>query len=269
MAAAPFNPTPMSLTALTRMTVADALRQPVTWMMTGLSIILLGLSYMFGMFNFETEDRLRMLATTGASVAILNGLFLGVLGVSQGIHDELASRTALTLFAKPLSRGAFLGGKILGSLITVAASATVILGAHLILLWMAGRTSFEGSLLNPRPDEIIAVPWASVIAAHGLALCHSGVLASAAAILALRLPLAANILGCFALFIAGHLLSASGILGGVVIPGLAVFNIDDSIQLTGTAPSPAYLLGAVLYSALFGTGCWLIGLALFQRQDIP
>ena len=260
----------MSLSALTRMTVADALRQPVTWLMTGLSVILLCLSYVFGMFNFEGEDRLRMLATTGASVAVLNGLFLGVLGVSQGIHDELASRTALTLFAKPLSRGAFLGGKILGTLLTVATSALVILATHLTLLWIAGRTAFEGDLFNPSPNtEPLSVPWFSVLAAHGLALCHSAALASAASILALRLPLAANILGCFGLFIAGHLLSASGILGAVVIPGLAVFNIDDCIQLTGTPPSAAYLLGTLLYSALFGTGCWLIGLALFQRQDIP
>ena len=38
----------MALLALMRMTVADFARQPVTWLMTFVSLLLVGLSYLFG-----------------------------------------------------------------------------------------------------------------------------------------------------------------------------------------------------------------------------
>ena len=124
----------MALLALMRMTVADFARQPVTWLMTFVSLLLVGLSYLFGHFNFETQDRMRMLATSGVAVAVINGLFLTVIGASQSVHNELSSRTALTLFAKPLSRGSFLVGKSLGIWLVTVASGLVIAGVHLLAL---------------------------------------------------------------------------------------------------------------------------------------
>lgn len=260
----------MALLALTRMTVADGLRQPLTWLATGLAVGLVALSYVFGMFNFETQDRVRMLTTAGVSIAVINGLFLAVVGASTAIHDELASRTALTLFSKPLSRGHYLIGKALGIWLVVVAATLLVVAAHGIALGTALWTQWEDvdhGHGHGFSDELW-VPWGRLAAAHALGLAHSAVLTCIAAVLALRLPLIANILACFALFVLGHLLPGLGVLGGVVVPALATFNVDDSLQLIGQRLDWTYCGAAFIYAFLSCGGWLLIGLALFARQDI-
>jgi len=261
----------MALLALTRMTIADGVRQPLTWMAVGLSVGLIALSYAFGMFNFETQDRVRMLCTAGVSIAILNGLFLGVILASTAIHDELASRTALTLFAKPLSRGRYLAGKALGVWLVVLAASAVVVLAHLIALGIAQWTQWEDVSHGHSHGggEDLWIPWGRLMAAHGLAACHAALTSGLAAVLALRLPLIANILACFAIFILGHLLPGLGVAGAVVIPALAFFNVDDALQLASQALPWGYALLAFLYALLCYAGCGLLGLAVFARQDIP
>jgi ABC-type Na+ efflux pump permease subunit len=261
----------MALLALARMTISDGIRQPLTWLAVGLSIGLIALSFLFGMFNFETQDRVRMLCTAGVAVAVLNGLFLGVVLASTAIHDELASRTALTLFAKPLSRGSYLAGKALGVWTVVACASLVIALAHgaslLLALWTQFESSDDGHHHGFTDD--LWVPWARMVGAHLLALAHAGVTTALAAVLALRLPLVANILACFAIFVLGHLLPGLGWHGLLLIPDLAAFNVDDSLQLVSQPLTVGYCLLTFLYALLCCTGCGLLGLAVFARQDIP
>jgi len=260
----------VALLALTRMTVADGLRQPLTWLSTGLALGLVALSYLFGMFNFETQDRVRMLTTAGVSIAILNGLFLAVVGASTAIHDELASRTALTLFAKPLSRGHYLLGKVFGIWLVVVVATLLVVAAHGIALTIALWTQWEDVAHGHSHSfgSDLWMPWGRLAAAHALGLAHSAVLTCIAAVLALRLPLIANILACFALFVLGHLLPGLGVLGGVVVPALATFNVDDSLQLIGQRLDWTYGVAAFIYASLSCGGWLLLGHALFSRQDI-
>lgn len=261
----------MTIIPLVLMTLAERLRQPVTWLVTLVSLALLGVSFLFGQFNFETQDRLRMLATSGVAVAVLNGLFLAVLGASQTVHDELSSRTALTLFAKPLGRGTYLVGKALAVWITAILAGLVIAAAHAALLAWAFYHGFEASDHHHDHDlgnEDLWLSWSSVLAAHLMAMTHSAVMSCLASVLALRLPLIANILACFAVFAGGHLLSGMGIMGAGPIPALAIFNLDDSIQFRDHPVSPVYLGMTGLYTALYCAGCLFTGLALFRRQDI-
>lgn len=262
----------MALLAVTRMTVADGLRQPLTWLATGLSVALVALSYLFGMFNFETQDRLRMLCTSGVAIAVVNGLFLSVVLASTAVHDELASRTALTLFAKPVSRGRYLAGKALGIWLVVACATLLVAGGHAAALGIAGWTQWEDVSHGHSHEafrEELWIPWGRLVGAHGLGLAHSAVLSCVATVLALRLPLIANILGCFALFVLGHLLPGLGAQGATIIPALAAFNVDDSLQLANQTLGWTYCAAAFSYAFLTCAGWLMIGLALFVRQDIP
>jgi hypothetical protein len=259
----------MAVAAIARLTFADAVRQPATWLATGVSLALLGLSWVFGMFNFEDQDRLRMLSTAGVAIAVVNGLFLAVVGAAASVHDELADRTALTLFAKPVPRSAFLLGKAAGIWGNVLIASLVLLSAHLGALALAKATGFE--LVHDDhhhgADPDLRVEWAAVVAAHALGWLHSACLTAIAAVLAIRLGLVANILACFALFVGGHLLLGLGWTGAGPVPALAVFNLDDAIQL-GTGVSSAYLALTGLYTALFCAGWLLVGAAILERQDI-
>jgi ABC-type transport system involved in multi-copper enzyme maturation permease subunit len=187
------------------------------------------------------------------------------------VHDELASRTALTLFAKPLGRGEFIVGKALGAWLTVMVSGLVIAGAHALALLWALHTGFEDAIDNDEGglfDPDLHLSWLAIASAHGLAIGHSAVLATMAAVLALRLGLVANILACFGVFLLGHLLPSVGVMGAGLAPALALFNIDDCIQLD-LPVSKAYLAMTALYTALFCAGWLSIGLAVFKHQDIP
>lgn len=262
--------------ALARMTALDSLRQPATWLTTGISLLLLWLSYSFGLFNFDAEDRLRMLATAGVAVGVINGLLLGVLLVSQAVHDELASRTALTLFAKPVERSEYLTGKVLGAFLAVATAGVLLAAAHALLLWWGARCGFADGFCDHdhghdhgHQDEALPVPWSPILAAHLLGLCHAAVMAMMAGVAALRLPLTANLTACAGVFLLGHVLAGAGWFGAGVIPALSAFNLDEHIQFAHPPLPGGYVAAAGLYSALFCAGCLAVGVALFQRQDIP
>ena len=252
----------MAFAAIVRVTVADAVRQPATWLATGLGVALVLLTGLFGMFNFEVDDRIRMTATAGIAAAMVDGLVLAAVLASLAVHAELADRTALTLFAKPVSRGAYLAGKALGVFLAAAASTLVVVGAHLAVMAVGRVTGFEFER-HLWPDDPLIIPWSAILGAHALGLMHTAVIACLATALATRIALSANLVLCAAAFIAGHLIPGWG-----PVPALAAFNADDAIQGTGLALWPWYLPAAGLYSALFGAGCLLTGLAAFQRQDI-
>jgi hypothetical protein len=146
----------------------------------------------------------------------------------------------------------------------------VIAGAHALVLGYAQYTGFEDD--PARRDfvghEDLWVPWREVALAHLLGLGHGAVMTCLATVLALRLPLVANILACFAAFVASHVAAGLGWMGGLALPALALFQVDDSIQLPGHPLSLGYLGLTMLYTAMYCAGCLAIGLALFKRQDI-
>lgn len=143
------------------------------------------------------------------------------------------------------------------------------MAVHAGLLWLGGRSGFEDPLASHSAADAISVPWQPILVAHALGFLHGGVMACVAAVLALRLALVANILACFGIFVTGHLLAGMKLMGAVVIPALSIFNVDDAIQLMGQSVSWTYVGSAALYSILFAAGCLLVGLSVFQRQDIP
>ena len=84
---------------------------------------------------------------------MLIGLFLAVVTASKVVGDELASRTALTLFAKPMSRWGFLFGKAMGAFST-AAIVVAILGIHITAVWYFGYYGFTHmSQANQLPTD--------------------------------------------------------------------------------------------------------------------
>ncbi|HYE06629.1 MAG TPA: hypothetical protein VEL07_14020, partial [Planctomycetota bacterium] len=113
-------------------------------------------------------------------------------------------------------------------------------------------------------EEGLGVPWAALAVAHLLALCHAGALATLAAGLAPRLPLALNIVACFAVFVLGHLLAGGSAL---IVPALALFNVDDGLG-RGEAPGAEYVVGCAVYAATYAAACLFLALAAFKRQDL-
>ena len=260
----------MALVALIRMTTADGLRQPATWLALALGLALLALSWLFGLHTFETQDRLRLLATAGVAVSVLVGSFLGVVLVAQGIHDELADRTALVILSKPLPRGWWLVGKAVGAWLVAAVMILVLAVLHLLLLHHGVAHGFaEGISHKHWNGDDLWLPSGRIAVGHLLAWLQCGCLIAVAAVLALRLPPPGTIIGGALVFLLGHLLPSLGSSGALLLPALDLFNPDDWIQFPGVRFEPLDILGAGLYTAIFCAGSLIIGTAMLDRQDLP
>ena len=265
-------PTMSATLALARLTAVDLLRQPATWLALLIGAGLLGLSLVFGMFSFAEADRMRMLCSAGIAVHALVALFVGVVGATIAVHRELADRTALTLLAKPLSRGAFLLGKAGGVLAAVALCGLVLALLHVACVYFGSVTGFEfdrmGGDHHRNPEDVIPIPWLSLLGGHVLALAQAACLTCLAVVLALRLGLAGNIIACFGVWIVAHLLPQIGLHGAVFLPALDLLAADDAAQIEGGLPLSAVGVG-LAYALLWCGGALALGLALFERQDIP
>lgn len=257
----------MAVAPLARMTVAHAIRQPMLWLTVAIGVVLMGLGWLFGMFNFDDVDRVRLLATSGIAVVTLTSVFLGVVLASQSIHDELASRTALTLFAKPVSRSDFLIGRTIGVWIAMVAVGLILIAVHALIL---GLTTYFGRTGIGRIDADAAfLSWPRLLSAHGLGVMQGIMIAAVAAVCAVRLPLTATILIAFTLYVGAHLAGAAGwpIFGP--LPALAMFNIDDAVQFQHVDVDPWYFPLCALYAAFYSAGFLSLGAAVIARLDIP
>jgi len=268
----------MATIAIARLTIANGLRQPITWLSTGVALALLLLCMVFGMFTFLNQDRMNLLMSAGIAVSILHGLFLGVVAASDSVHDELASRTALTLFAKPMGRGSFLLGKALGVWLVVVVTCGVIALVHLAIVAVVNRLGFDfyesgGHHHGHDHGEGIVewLPWGRLVLGHVLAVVNAGVMTCVAAALALRLPLVANILCCFGLFVLAHVLAGTGhaTTAAGLVPALALFSVDDALHFEDMGLSAGYFLLCLTHALLYACGALAIGLACFKRKDIP
>ncbi|TVR09696.1 MAG: hypothetical protein EA401_12685 [Planctomycetota bacterium] len=258
--------------AVARLSIANSIREPMTWLVIAIGVVLVGLSYLFGMFSFEDSSRMRLLITAGVATSMLCGMFIGVVGVGQSVHDELTTRTAVTLFAKPIARHSFLIGKIIGALSIVALVSGVIIVAHLAIMALAQHSGFDHGHHHHGhhdPSQVGFVPWGRTLAAHALAFASTSILVCIAAVLALRLPLALTTMATLAVFIVANLLAALGVGTSVLLPGLHIFHVDDSLHFYDVSITTPYFLLCLLHAVLYGGACVIIGSAMLRNQDIP
>ncbi len=254
---------------IARLTLADAVRNPALWATTGASLIFLGGAFVFGMFTFDVADRVRMLAVAGLAGATLHGLFLVCLLSAGAVRSEQEARTALTLFAHPVGRGAWLCGKALGVWLAVLASLVPIALAHAGLLALGWRTGFDLERPDLAFDAQALLPLGQLAAGYVLAIMHLAVLGAIAVVAALRLALPASLVLLAAVYLAGNALAAAGWPGLVLIPALGLYQIDDAVQGFADPIGTLYLAGAAVHTLLAWGGWLLLGLALFRDRDLP
>lgn len=266
----------MVLIPLLRLSLAQGLRAPATWLTVGVGAAMLALAVLFGQFHFVSADRLRLLLTAGVAVTALCGVFLGVTLASSGVQAELASRTAAALFAKPVGRGSFLVSKALGAWLATGTALLPLVFLHVITVAVVNTWGFD---LKERQFQSGSggfqplwtdIPWSTLVIAHGLAWVQAGVLASLASGLASRCNQIATVLIAFAVFVASHVLAGLGLQGALILPALGLSNLDEALQFPASvALGPAYFGLCVIHSLLYAAASLFLALGLFSRQDIP
>ncbi|MEM9586635.1 MAG: ABC transporter permease, partial [Planctomycetota bacterium] len=121
----------------------------------------------------------------------------------------------------------------------------------------------------------------STVPILGLYLMQTMVIGSIAVALATRLPLIANFITCFVIYVIGNLTSplvaASeggnelvafvGKLIAVVVPNLNVFNVQAAVDSGNPIPL-IYLAGAFNYLVCFAIAIWMLAMLLFEDRDL-
>lgn len=207
----------------------EAWRQPMFWLLTGVSMLLLFVSMVVPYFTFG--DDYKMMKQIGFDLTMLAPALFGVLAASISINEEIEGRTAITVMSKPITRRQFLLGKTLGILLS-AGAMTLLLGWTLnwalyikpyfdkleepndtmaLQATAELEPTFQRLALEPLSEELTkgAAAWGGELLAQHIGLLlgfgQVMVMVSLAAAFATRLPFVVNLVVCLVIFFLGHL----------------------------------------------------------------
>ncbi len=248
---------------IARMTFLEARRNRILWILVFFCLAMVLTSFLFQEVTVSTLDR--VLRDIGIATANAFGLIIAVfLGVSV-VTREIERRTVYLLLAKPLTRGQYLLGKLLGVWITVA----VLLGL-MVLAFVAEAWAFGGST----PPVVFAAFWLMLIELW--AITSFSVLASTftSSIMSAFLSLALYVIGEFSPSIyyfgkKSHVEFAKPILKGIfyLLPNFEQLNLKDEASML--IPVPLMRVAtATTYGMLYAVAFFLLALAIFRRRDL-
>ncbi len=251
------------VSAIAAMTFREAVRDRVLYLLLAFALVMIATSRLLALLTVGSETRI--VTDTGlAAIAFFGVLTAVFVGVSL-ITKEIERRTAYTILARPVTRGAFVTGKYLGLVLTLWVNAAVMsAGFLLLLLW-------RGDPVAPALPALwlIAVELAVVTA---LALFFSSV--SSSSIL--------GILFTLAMYVAGHLVWSLPMLARRLgegwaaaavratyhlLPNLDRFNVRAE-AVHGDPVPLGFLLGQTAYGAGWVLLLVLAAAVAFSRRDL-
>ncbi|MEO8494051.1 MAG: ABC transporter permease [Planctomycetota bacterium] len=269
------------MSAIALATFKSELAQPLFLivMMVGFFALL---SFIWIPYNTFGED-IKVLKDSGMVLIKVLCVIQAVWAASTSISEEIEGRTALTVLSKPLRRRSFVLGKYLGIFLTVAV-VFILLGSFLMLvtaykpIYDAKESSQEQPIWQLCNFEMVGV-----VPGLLLAFMEVAILAAISVAISTRLPMLANFIICFSIYVIGHLtplLVQSSVEGkmfeavvfvaqllSTVFPVLDHFSIEAAVA--AGAPVPYTYLGwALLYTVIYGMIALLLALVLFEDRDL-
>jgi ABC-type transport system involved in multi-copper enzyme maturation permease subunit len=265
-------------------TAKEGMAQPLFWVCLGLGGFALILFTWIPYLTFG--DDIKMLKDTGLVLIMILSIVLALWNASQSVASEIEGRTALTLLSKPIGRRQFIIGKFLG-----------ILGPLVVLFFVLGivflgTVSYkviydirEGSGVRATDTltlaDICRMEMVQIVPGLALSFMEAAILAAISVAISTRLPLLANLLICFAIYVVGHLVpllvnSAVGKLEIVqfvgqliatIFPVLDHFNIQPAVAGGKVVPA-SYLLVSAGYCGLYCCFALVVALLLFEDRDL-
>lgn len=142
------------LLALTRNTLLECIRQPVTIVTAIIGFLFIFLSIPFS--SFTMEDDQRMFIDIGLSTLFMCGVIMSAFLATGVVSREIENRTVLTVVSKPVPRPLFVIGKFLGV-------AVVLIMVTLWLGFIFMLTELHGTM------PTVATPYNQPVLTFGLA----------------------------------------------------------------------------------------------------
>jgi ABC-type transport system involved in multi-copper enzyme maturation permease subunit len=236
-------------------------------------------------------DDIKQLKDSGLSLILVLCILQAVWAASSSVAEEVEGKTALTVLSKPVSRRDFILGKFVGIAWSVGLMA-VILGVLLLVTvaykpiydYREGGYEINHQQMNNDPTwHDCHREMAQTVPGIVLTYLETLVLAALSVAISTRLPMIANFLICFAIYVLGHLTPLLvqsqvvaqqlppvvffGRLIATVLPVLDHFNIQASVAAGVPVPVP-YLVWSLVYCLLYSMVAMLLALTLFEDRDL-
>lgn len=265
--------------ALALSTAKNEMAQPLYLLLLALGIF--GVLF-FGIYPFNTlGDDIRLLKDSGVTLIMVLGMLQAVWSAGTSVSEEIEGRTALTVLSKPVSRRSFILGKYAGIMLAVLVLFVIIAAVLLVVIsykpiYDARETTRAVTTWQMGHEEIM-----TTIPVLGLYFMQTMAVGAVAVALATRLPLLANFITCFVIYVVGNLtsplvastegnnelVSFVGKLIAVVVPNLNVFNVQAAVDAGNPIPI-LYLAGAFNYLVCFAIAIWMLAMLLFEDRDL-
>lgn len=267
------------LAAVAHATAKSEMAQPLY-----LLLLLIGVFgiLLFGILPFNTlgED-IRLMKDSCVTLIMVLGMLQAVWSAGTSVSEEIEGRTALTVLSKPIGRGSFLIGKYVGIMMTVLVLFVILSAVFLVVLsykpiYDARESSNEMPVWQVSHEELM-----TSIPALMLYFMETMAIGGIAVALATRLPLLANFVTCFVIYVIGNLTAPLvrstvgenelvgffGKLIAVVIPNLNTFNVQTAVDAGNPIP-PIYLAGAFTYLVFFCVMVLMLAMLMFEDRDL-
>lgn len=265
--------------ALALSTAKNEMAQPLYLLLLGIGIFIV---LFFGFFPFNTlGDDIRVLKDSGVTLIMVLGMLQAVWSAGTSVSEEIEGRTALTVLSKPVSRRSFILGKYAGIMLAVLVLFTIIAAVFLVVvaykpIYESRETTREATTWQMGLEEMM-----STLPVFGLYFMETAAVAAVAVALATRLPLLANFITCFVVYVIGNLLASLvqsqgqnnelvrfvGRLIAVGIPNLANFNVQAAVDVGNSVPI-LYLAAVFNYLICFVIAVWMLAMLLFEDRDL-
>lgn len=269
------------MSAIALATFKSELAQPLFLIVMLMGIFSL-LAFIWIPYNTFGED-IKVLKDSGMTLIKVLCVVQAVWAASTSVSEEIEGRTALTVLSKPLRRRSFVLGKYLGIFLTVAV-VFILLGTVLMLvtaykpIYDAKESSAEQPIWQLCHLEMVGV-----VPGLLLAFMETAILAAISVAISTRLPMLANFIICFSIYVIGHLtplmvqVSVEGKMFEAVVfvaqllstifPVLDHFSIEAAIA-AGVPVPYTYLGWALVYTVIYGMIALLLALVLFEDRDL-
>jgi ABC-type transport system involved in multi-copper enzyme maturation permease subunit len=272
------------LAAVAHSTAKSEIAQPLFVILCTLGI--------FGLILFDfvpyytLGEDIKMLKGTSLNLILVLAIIQAIWAASTSVADEIEGKTALTVLSKPVSRRDFILGKFVGIAWTVAVMF-VMFGA-VMLVTVTYKTIYDA---RENSTDMAQVTWQvchnemmQTIPGLFLAYMETLVLTALSVAISTRLPMLANFMISFAIYVLGHLTPllvqsqeiAENVpapvvflakISATVLPVLDHFSTEASFA-TGLPVPTDYILWSLVYCALYSSVAMLLALTLFEDRDL-
>jgi ABC-type transport system involved in multi-copper enzyme maturation permease subunit len=279
------------VSAIALATFKSETAQPLFAILTLVGVCML---FLFVVIPYNTfgED-IKMLKDAGVKLILVLTIIQAVWGASTSISEEVEGRTALTVLSKPVTRSSFIIGKFLGIAWTVALMSAIFGVIFLIIVAYkpiydereGGFDAKEYGKIGFGAEgptwEICHLEMSSVVPGLVLGFMETIVLTAISVAISTRLPMLANFIICFTIYVLGNLtpmivksgigqfeiVSFVGQLIATIVPNLENFDIQAAVA-SGQLVPPLYLWWSLLYCLIYTLIAMLLALLLFEDRDM-